>query len=96
MLHISAGSACHSSSDALFGNVSAMNLLNVRIGHIIKLERQKKRLTLDQLGKLVGCDHSTLSSYEAGRRRLPAVRVDALAEVFGIPPKLIDPEAYED
>ncbi|QOT20223.1 helix-turn-helix domain-containing protein [Paenarthrobacter sp. YJN-D] len=72
-----------------------MDLLNVRIGHIIKLERQKNRLTLDQLGNLVGCDHSTLSGYEAGRRRLPAARVDALAAVFGIPPKIIDPEAYQ-
>ena len=70
--------------------------MDARIGHIIKLERQKKRLTLDELGKLVGCDHSTLSGYEAGRRRLPAARVDALADVFGIPPKLIDPEAYPD
>ncbi|UXM93322.1 helix-turn-helix domain-containing protein [Paenarthrobacter sp. JL.01a] len=72
-----------------------MNLLDVRIGHIIKLERQKKRLTLDELGSLVGCHHTTLTGYEVGRRRLPASRVDALAAVFGIPPKLIDPEAYE-
>ena len=72
-----------------------MNLLDVRIGHIIKLERQKKRLTVDELGSLVGCDHSTLTGYEVGRRRLPAARVDALAEVLGIPPKLIDPEAFQ-
>ncbi|WP_275778989.1 helix-turn-helix transcriptional regulator [Paenarthrobacter sp. Y-19] len=81
--------------DPASGKLAAMNLLDVRIGHIIKLERQKKRLTLDQLGNLVGCDHSTLCGYEAGRRRLPAARVDALATVFGIPPKIIDPEAYQ-
>lgn len=73
-----------------------MTLLEARIGHIIKRERQKKKLTLDALGRLVGANHATLTNYESGRRRVPPQRVDDLAQALGIDPRLIDPIAEQD
>lgn len=71
-----------------------MSLTDERIGHIIRLERHKKRMTVAEVGKLIGVDHSTVSQYSAGSRRVPAERAEALARVFGIPVKLLDREAY--
>lgn len=72
-------------------NVSAVT--DIRIGMIIQAKREKLRLTLADLGTATDCQHSTLSNYEHGRRSLPAARVDVLAEVLGLDPRIIDPNA---
>ncbi|WP_426303024.1 helix-turn-helix domain-containing protein [Arthrobacter sp. R-11] len=72
-----------------------MTLLDARIGLIIKRERQKKRLTVSGLGNLVGISHPTLTGYETGRRRVPPHRVESLAAVLEIDPRLIDPLASQ-
>jgi transcriptional regulator with XRE-family HTH domain len=71
-----------------------MSLTDERIGHIIRLERNKKRLTLDELGKLIGLNHASVSNYESGKRRVPPERAEALAKVLGLPVKLLDRQAY--
>ena len=71
-----------------------MSLTDERIGQIIRLERQKKRLTLDDVGKLIGLNHSTVSNYESGTRRVPSERAESLAKIFGVPVKLLDRQAY--
>lgn len=72
-------------------NVSAVT--DIRIGRIIQAERNKRRLTLAELATAIDCQHSTLSNYEQGRRSLPAARVDRLAKVLGLDPRIIDPDA---
>ncbi|MBT8159328.1 MULTISPECIES: helix-turn-helix domain-containing protein [Arthrobacter] len=73
-----------------------MTLLDARIGHIIKRERRRKKLTLVDLSLLVGANHSTLSNYESGKRRVPPERVTTLAQALDIDPRLIDPRADQD
>jgi transcriptional regulator with XRE-family HTH domain len=72
-------------------NVSAVT--DIRIGHIIKAERERKRLTLAQLSTAIDCKHPTLANYEAGRRTITRNKVDALALALGIDPRIIDPDA---
>lgn len=72
-------------------NVSAVT--DIRIGHIIKAERDRKRLTLAELSTAIDCKHPTLANYESGRRTIPRERVEALAHVLGIDPRIIDPDA---
>lgn len=72
-------------------NVSAVT--DIRIGLIIQAERNKRRLTLAELATAIDCKHPTLSNYEQGRRSLPAARVDILAKVLGLDPRIIDPDA---
>lgn len=72
-------------------NISAVT--DIRIGLIIKAERNRKRLTLAELSTAIGCKHPTLANYEQGKRTLPAERVDTIAKVLGIDPRILDPEA---
>lgn len=73
-------------------NVSAVT--DIRIGHIIKAERERKRLTLAELSTAIDCtSHATIANYEAGRRTIPRGRVETLARVLGIEPRIIDPDA---
>jgi transcriptional regulator with XRE-family HTH domain len=73
-------------------NVSAVT--DIRIGRIIKAERDRKRLTLDELATAIDCkSHATIANYEAGRRTLPQDRVEPLARVLGLDPRIIDPDA---
>ena len=72
-------------------NISAVT--DIRIGRIIQAERNRRRLTLAELATAIDCQHSTLSNYEHGRRSLPAARVDVLAKVLGLDPRIIDPDA---
>ena len=68
-------------------------ITNKRVGRIIALERRARRLTLDEAGTRIGVDHSTLANWEQGRRPIPAKHVDNVAELFGVDPALIDPNA---
>lgn len=73
-------------------NVSAVT--DIRIGHIIKAERERKRLTLAELSTAIDCaSHATIANYEAGRRTIPRDRVESLARVLCIDPRIIDPDA---
>lgn len=73
-------------------NVAAVT--DIRIGHIIKAERERRRLSLAQLAEAIDCkSHATIANYEAGRRTLTRTKVDALAHVLGIDPRIIDPDA---
>lgn len=71
-----------------------MSLTDERIGHIIRLERQKKRMTLDDVGKVIGLNHATISNYESGTRPVPPERAESLAKVFGVAAKLLDRNAH--
>jgi len=73
-------------------NVSAVT--DIRIGHIIKRERELRRLSLLDLAKAIDCkSHATIANYEAGRRTIQRDRVDTIARVLGIDPRIIDPDA---
>jgi len=73
-------------------NASAVT--DIRIGHIIKAERERKRLTLVGLAEAIDCtSHATIANYEAGRRTIPRDRVEPLARVLCIDPRIIDPDA---
>lgn len=73
-------------------NVSAVT--DIRIGHIIKAERERRRLSLSQLAEAIDCkSHATIANYEAGRRTIHRTKVDALAHALGIDPRIIDPDA---
>lgn len=64
-----------------------------RTGLIVQYERNRRHLSLAELGTRVGIDHSTLSQYEHGRRPIPKHRAAALAKELGLDVALIDPDA---
>ena len=66
---------------------------NARIGRLIAAERRLRHLTVDNLATYIGCDHSTLTNYESGRRPLPANRIPRLAEALGIDARILDRNA---
>jgi len=73
-------------------NVSAVT--DIRIGHIIKRERELRRLSLAQLAEASGCkSHSTIKNYESGVRTIHRTKVDPIALALGIDPRIIDPDA---
>lgn len=69
------------------------NIDNARIGRILKREREYKCLTQVVFAKEIGCDQSTLASYESGARPIPANRVDAIARVLDLDPRYVNPKA---
>lgn len=72
-------------------SISSVN--DKRIGLILWHERNKMRLTLDEVGTALELNHSTISQYEHGTRTIPAGRVEPYAKLFGLDPRLIDPDA---
>lgn len=66
---------------------------NIRIGLIVAGARERRYLTVDNLATYIGCDHSTLTGYEVGRRPIPANRIPRLAEALGIDARILDRNA---
>ena len=66
---------------------------NVRIGLIVAGARERRYMTVDELATYIGCDHSTLTGYEVGRRPIPANRIPRLSEALGIEPRILDRNA---
>lgn len=66
---------------------------NVRIGLIVAGARERRYLTVDNLATYIGCDHSTLTGYEVGRRPIPANRIPRLAEALNLDPRILDRNA---
>ncbi len=56
------------------------------IGRKIKELRKKKRLSLEQLGKLCGCSKSYMSRIENGRRRIDVERLQCIARELAVSP----------
>jgi transcriptional regulator with XRE-family HTH domain len=69
------------------------NIDNARIGRILKREREYKCLTQVVFSKAIGCDQSTLASYESGARPIPANRVAVIAAVLELDPRYVNPKA---
>lgn len=63
-----------------------MDEVNLRkhIGAIIKLHRRKKNLTQAELGKKIGVDNSTISSYERGLININLNTLFELTDIFEI------------
>jgi DNA-binding XRE family transcriptional regulator len=74
-------------------NTKVSDIDNKRIGLIIKLAREKKFLTADQLATSIECARPTLSLYESGTRPVPANRVAGIAKALDLDPRLVSPEA---
>lgn len=68
-------------------------LTDIRIGALIKTNRQLHDMTLAELGTAIGCKHSTIANFESGRRTLTRERAHAIAQVFGVNPRLLNPDA---
>lgn len=51
--------------------------------NLIKSMREKKGLSLEELGRRVGIAKSTLSRYETGQREFPVNDIDKYADVLG-------------
>lgn len=69
------------------------NIDNERIGKIVSGYRELRKLKAWQLADYIGCDHSTLSGYENGRRPIPADRVDRIAQALDLDPRILDRNA---
>ncbi|MDO5865985.1 MULTISPECIES: helix-turn-helix domain-containing protein [Paenarthrobacter] len=69
------------------------NIDDVRIGRIIALARDHKRLSQEDLASFIGCDRTTLAGYERGGRPLPANRIPRLVDALGLEPRILDPNA---
>jgi transcriptional regulator with XRE-family HTH domain len=74
-------------------NQKISDIDNKRIGLIIKLAREKKYLTADQLATSLELARPTLSLYESGTRPVPASRVEGIAKALDLDPRVIAPAA---
>lgn len=54
-------------------------------GDKIRLMRESRNMTQEQLAIAIGVSPSTIGMYEAGRRRPKGIRAEALADVFNVP-----------
>jgi transcriptional regulator with XRE-family HTH domain len=66
--------------------VSAPVNIDKLVGQRLATARSEARLTLRELATRLGWDHSTLSSYETGRRALNIARLAAVAQALGRSP----------
>ena len=69
------------------------NIDDARIGRILKREREYKCMTQVQFSMAIGCDQSTLASYESGKRPIPANRVAIIAATLELDPRYVNPKA---
>ena len=69
------------------------NINDVRIGRIIRLERQARELSQTDVATAIGIDQSTYAQYELGKRPVPANRVSAIAAVFDLETRYVNPKA---
>jgi len=69
------------------------NIEHRRVGLIIRRERERKHLTLDQLAKHLDMGRSTLNLYETGQRNLPSPKAHIIATALELDPCLIDLQA---
>ena len=63
-----------------------MHQVDKQIGQRLQEARIKAGLTLRALATKIGMDHSTLSSYETGRRSLSIPRLIEIAQALGHSP----------
>lgn len=64
-----------------------------RIANLVRLGMNAKRLKVEPLAKYIGVDKTTLTNYRTGYRRIPADRVEKLAEALELDPRLLDMQA---
>jgi predicted transcriptional regulator len=69
------------------------NINDVRIGRIVKREREYRCMTQVAFATAIGCDQSTLASYESGKRPIPANRVPAIAAALELDQRYVNPKA---
>lgn len=56
-------------------------------GEIIKSERAKAGMTLQELGRILGVSKQTVQRYESGEiSNIPSDKIEKMAEVFNVPP----------
>ncbi|MFI5908479.1 helix-turn-helix domain-containing protein [Dactylosporangium sp. NPDC051541] len=60
------------------------------VGRLLRTARTAAGLTLEEVGRLVGCSAATISRWETGRRRAWTVaELRRLAEIYRLPPDLL-------
>lgn len=69
------------------------NIDDVRIGRILKRERELRCLTQTKFAEAIGCKQAILSLYESGARTIPGDRVPFIAAVLELDQRLINPKA---
>lgn len=55
-----------------------------RIGEKMKRAREEAGLTLREAAEKYGSDHSTISSYESGRRTMNILQMEKLCSIYGV------------
>lgn len=61
-----------------------MKTLNEQIGAKLREARVSAGMTLREASDKLGKDHSTISSYESGRRAINVDVMDQLCEIYGV------------
>jgi len=69
------------------------NIDDVRIGRILKREREIRCITQVKFAEVIGCKQAILSLYESGSRTIPNDRVPAIAAALELDQRLINPKA---
>ena len=70
-------------------------ITNKRIGRILQDQRERRCLTLAELGTRIGVKHSTVKGWESGDRPIPRERIPALVEVLTEDPDM-DKKRYRE
>lgn len=67
--------------------------MRYNLGYGIKLQRRKKNISQNGLGKMIGVSRSTISNWEIGRREVTLKEAVDLANFFRITlDELVDPK----
>ena len=69
------------------------NIDDVRIGRILKRERELRCLTQVKFAEAIGCKQAILSLYESGARTIPGDRVPFIAALLELDQRIINPKA---
>lgn len=60
----------------------------IRVGNNIKKYREKKNITLKELGEKIGITEATMQKYEAGNiKTINAERLKEISDALGVPPE---------
>lgn len=58
---------------------------DVELGFRLKMIRQMRRMSQDQLGRILGISFQQIQKYEGGKNRMPPERIDQCAQIFDVP-----------
>jgi transcriptional regulator with XRE-family HTH domain len=67
------------------------------LGFRLKMLRQMKQMSQEELGSILGTSYQQIQKYESGKRKIPPYRLMQCADAFGVPVShLLKGSEYED